>query len=232
MPPATLFAEVRSLAPGEVLEVGDGRIEERRIDRPLGAYVDRGRYEELARMPVGHALDELDRTLAESVHVWAGCGAELGLALSGGVDSAVLAALGRRSDMRVAVHLSVPDDPRLDERRTAEEIARHVGIGLEVVEMSGVEYRRRLARTTWANEMPLWHMQCVGFDLIYERAQALGLRALMTGEGVGGPLGVEGGRHSSAFWLIPSLSALRRLPSSVGRALHRLACAEAGAAVR
>ena len=75
----------------------------------------------------------------------------------------------------------------------AQKVAKHLGVLIDVRPMSGQSYRREIARVTHSNEMPLWHMQCVGFHLRLN-ARAAGVKVLLAGDTLGPLLGVATGR--------------------------------------
>lgn len=197
--PGTLFEGIEVVPPGHVLVV-DGKSRSPVLQRyHRGAdEVDEALYHRYARGDPAGFLDDLDARLRASV---AECMQDLGpvgVALSGGVDSSIITAMASRLGEITALHVSVPQVRQLDERSAAETVAKHVHVPIDVLPMSGETYRRELARATYANEMPMWHMQCVAFYLLARRARELGMRCLLSGDTVGALLGADDGRH--LFW--------------------------------
>ena len=213
LPPETLFEGVMSLPPGHLLEIEkDAKEPACRCYYRLLDHIDASRYQSYARMSETEILQVLDQLLQQNVVHYLVGEVPAGIMLSGGVDSAVITAVAARHRSITGFHLSVPEDPRLDERAMAEKVAKQVGIPLTTVAASGEAFRRELATVISHNEMPLWHMQCVGFHLLVQRAKQMGIKMLLTGDSLGGLMGAETGRHQALKWLTPVRGGLRRLP--------------------
>jgi asparagine synthase (glutamine-hydrolysing) len=86
--PLTIFAEARKLRPGFSLAWRDGDVTERRFARPTPAPADRVR-----KGPADQLAAELRETMRDSVRAHLVADVPVGVLLSGGVDSAGLAAL-------------------------------------------------------------------------------------------------------------------------------------------
>ena len=229
MPPETLFDGVMSVSPGHLIEIASGRATPvcRRY-YSAGEHVNPSLYRDFATRPVTEVVDELDEALKQSTVECLSGDAPVGVALSGGVDSAFMTAIAARHKPVVAFHLSVPDDPRLDERRMAEDIARHLGVELLSHSISGEEFRRELAQVTYLNEMPLWHLQCVGFRMLALRAGETGVKALLSGEHL---LGFSSSRHLVHRWLSRVRNGLTRLPDTISNPIQKAVLASKGITV-
>jgi asparagine synthase (glutamine-hydrolysing) len=222
MPPGTLFEGVMSVPPGHLLEIPKQATEPScRCYYRLLDHIDASRYQSYARMSETGILQVLDQLLQQNVIQYLVGEVPAGIMLSGGVDSAVIAAVAARHRGITGFHLSVPEDPRLDERAMAEEVAKEAGIPLITVAASGEAFRRELATVIRHNEMPLWHMQCVGFHLLAQRAKQEGIKMLLTGDSLGGLMGAETGRHQALKWLTPVRGGLRRLPERYQNAMTK-----------
>ncbi len=128
--PHSAYVRADKLLPGEALSLGpDG---ERRWRYWDAEEVWRhGLAEPLAEplaKSAGDAEDELERLLADSVGLRAISDAPLGLFLSGGVDSSLVAALLARQGGPVRSFCIGFEDPGLDESPHAEAVARHLGL--------------------------------------------------------------------------------------------------------
>src|SRR6266852_8205394 len=84
--PLTIFTEIRKLPPGRLLLWEEGRLELRRFARPAPA-------EELREDEEAELVEELRSRLRDSVRAHLVSDVPVGVLLSGGVDSAFLAAL-------------------------------------------------------------------------------------------------------------------------------------------
>lgn len=228
MPPATMFQGILAVQPGTAVEftVGEGS------PRTVRYYVQRKEvdpavYAELQRAGTRRVVSDIDQLLIGSVADCMNGGAPTGVLLSGGVDSAVVTALARGNREITAYHLSIPEDPRIDERTAAERVARETGVPFRVYAMSQQAYQQELAETTYHNEMPLWHMQLVPYHLLVKEAARDGTRILLAGDSIGPLLGAEAGRHKAWRWLGPALKLLGHAPTAISAALFKLAQARA-----
>jgi asparagine synthase (glutamine-hydrolysing) len=117
--PRTIFRDVQLLPPGTWLKFGSGRLET-------------GRFWELARArprPAGPAAQqEFERLVAEATRVRLVSDAPLGVFLSGGVDSALVAALAQREGAKPLRTYSVGfEEAAFDERPKARRVAERLG---------------------------------------------------------------------------------------------------------
>ncbi|HET8649872.1 MAG TPA: asparagine synthase-related protein [Gemmatimonadales bacterium] len=228
MAPATMFQGILAVEPGSAVEltVGGG------APRTVRYYVQRSevdpaRYAELQRAGAQRVVSDIDQLLIGSVADCMDGGAPTGVLLSGGVDSAVVTALARGNREITAYHLSIPEDPRIDERGMAERVARETGVAFRLYAMSQQAYQQELAETTYYNEMPLWHMQVVPYHLLVKEAARDGTRILLAGDSIGPLLGAEAGRHKAWRWLKPALKLLDHAPDALSAAVFKLAQARA-----
>jgi asparagine synthase (glutamine-hydrolysing) len=86
--PLTIFAEARKLPPGTLLAWRDGEVQQRRYARPAPVAAEQAR-----RGPADELAAELRETLRDSIRAHLVADVPVGVLLSGGVDSAGIAAL-------------------------------------------------------------------------------------------------------------------------------------------
>lgn len=119
--PRTIDPRVSKLPAGTLLTAGREGVQVARywdIANRLAPF--EGSYEE--------ALDALDEILNTAVAIRLRSDVPLGVFLSGGVDSSLVAAVAaRQSDRRILTFSVGFDDPRFDERVHAARIAEHIG---------------------------------------------------------------------------------------------------------
>lgn len=225
LPPRTLFRGIRTLPQGHLLEASaDNRRLESHAYYELAKQVDPARYAENARRPVAEIQTTLESTLDEVVSSQMHGRHDVGIMLSGGVDSAVIGAMAARHENVPAYNFSVAGDPRLDERPMAQEVARALGLSLHSIVVDREMYGRELAHTTHANEIPVWHMQCVPIQLLARRAREDGIGLLLSGVSVGPLLGAATSRQR---WILPP-PFLGRLPDSAFRVARKAVYAGSG----
>ncbi|HET6468558.1 MAG TPA: asparagine synthase-related protein [Geminicoccaceae bacterium] len=232
MPPATGFAGVRALPQGCALELPPGATAGQPVPFADGAALaEPARYRELDRAGEAAVLDELERRLLLGVERACAGRARVGVLLSGGIDSALLAAMARRFTEVTAFTVAMAGGPGLDESEAARATAAALGVPIEVLPVSPTEYARSVAAATREAEAPLHHVTNVGFNValgpLLARAAAMGFDRVLAGDYAGTVLGAPTG-PASLRWLLPIGSVLRRAPADVAPALGKLGLAAAG----
>jgi asparagine synthase (glutamine-hydrolysing) len=180
----TPFKSVRQLKPGEVAEVIYGRMAPLRVrsavPAPLpGSPPPRGEAE---------ALERLDRVLEDAVTAHQRCDAPMGLFLSGGVDSAVIAAMmSRLNDKAVVAYtcgFTAPagQPPLRDERGQADRVAQALSLDWREVRMGEEDFWRLLPEIAWALDEPTADDAVLPMYRLAEAAKGA-LKVVLTGEG-------------------------------------------------
>jgi asparagine synthase (glutamine-hydrolysing) len=119
--PLTIFREVRKLPPGHLLIWEDGRLELRRFARPAPL-------EELREDEEAELVEELRSRLRDSVRAHLVSDVPVGVLLSGGVDSAFLAALAAEESTEPLRTFSIGFEERsFDELAGARLVAERYG---------------------------------------------------------------------------------------------------------
>ena len=136
--PLTIFREIRKLPPGHLLIWEDGRLELRRFARPAPL-------EELREDEEAELVEELRSRLRDSVRAHLVSDVPVGVLLSGGVDSAFLAALAAEESSEPLRTFSIGF-----EERSFDELA---GARL-VAERYGTEHRELVLRPDAALLLP------------------------------------------------------------------------------
>jgi asparagine synthase (glutamine-hydrolysing) len=188
LPPRTLFRGIETLPNGHLREIGaPGSAPESRPYYDITKVVDPERYADYASRSDAEMMDILDATLERVVkNQIEGQRGGVGVLLSGGVDSTMIAAMATKNAEIKAYNFSFwSKDSVLDERRNAEKVAVKLGLPLQSISFDGETYRSELARALWLFETPLWHLQAVAMHLLARRAFADGTRILLSGVSVG-----------------------------------------------
>jgi len=121
--PLTIFREVRKLPAGHLLVWEDGRIKLERFARPTPAPVEELRGDEEAEL-----AEELRARLRDSVRAHLVSDVPVGVLLSGGVDSALLAALAAEESSEPLRTFSIGFEERsFDELADARRVAERYG---------------------------------------------------------------------------------------------------------
>jgi asparagine synthase (glutamine-hydrolysing) len=121
--PLAIFREIRKLQPGHVLVWEDGRIEVTRYARPAPVAADDVRHDEEAEL-----VEELRARLRDSVRAHLVSDVPVGVLLSGGIDSSVLAALAAEEVSEPLRTFSIGFEERsFDELGDARLVAERYG---------------------------------------------------------------------------------------------------------
>ena len=197
----TVYRGVRRLKPGEVAEVVYGRPAPKRIRSPLP------KPDPTPRDEAG-LLATLDRVLEDSVTVHQRSDVPYGLFLSGGIDSAVIAAMMARLNERPVTAFTCGFEVRSgktgvrDERAAAEKVARALNLDWREVTFGEDDFWRVLPEIAWALDEPTTDYAVLPTYKLAEAAKGE-LKVVLTGEG-GDELFAGYGRYRRALrpaWL-------------------------------
>jgi asparagine synthase (glutamine-hydrolysing) len=195
----TPFKGVRRLKPGEVAEVIYGRLAPRRV-RPalLGPAPGSRPFKSEAE-----AVEALDKALEDSVRVHQRSDVPYGLFLSGGVDSAAIAAVMARLNERPVTAFTcgftVPTGHGVvrDERGPAEKVARALNMDWREVAFGEEDFWRILPQVASALDDPTTDYAVLPTYKLAEAAKGT-LTVVLTGEG-GDELFAGYGRYRRAL---------------------------------
>lgn len=204
--PFTLIRGVTKLEPGQMLRVhADGRRERRIYWRPpLETTASHGRLDALAE-ELGDLLQTVTRAhLAADVPV--------GIFLSGGLDSSLLAALAGGSRPVKAWAARYPDAyPGYDESKWAQRVADYLGVPLELVDLGGAADPEAMRELAYYLDEPMADPTAVPLDGL-ARAAGREETVMLSGEGAD-----ELFAGYAGYGEADSLARLRRIPEGVRR---------------
>ncbi|THD72250.1 asparagine synthase (glutamine-hydrolyzing) [Phenylobacterium sp.] len=195
----TLFQGLRRLAPGEVVEVRDGRIasnwRQGWLSKPPLIPPKAETQAELRTVPQRpmdprlrgderELLDELDRVLEDSVRVHQRSDVPYGLFLSGGIDSASIATLMARLNERPVTAFTCGFDApgATDERAQAERVARTLNLDWRETNFGEADFWRIAPEVAWALDDPTADYATLPTYKLAEAAKGT-LTVVLTGEG-------------------------------------------------
>lgn len=121
--PRSIYQHVHKLAPGHVLELTRGG---QPVVRRYWGVLDDFRSTE-PQASEEELADELEALISDACRIRTASEASVGVFLSGGVDSSVVAAMLKRDGSAMRTFTIGFDDPRYNEAHHAEEVARHLG---------------------------------------------------------------------------------------------------------
>ncbi|WP_374656898.1 asparagine synthase (glutamine-hydrolyzing) [Phenylobacterium sp.] len=174
----TIFQGLRRLAPGEIVEIVDGKVipRETRPSVPATPPSRRGGEDDLIR--------RLDAVLQDSVKVHQRSDVPYGLFLSGGIDSATIATLMARLNERPVTAFTCGFDApgARDERAAAERVARALDLDWRETTFDEADFWRIAPQVAWAMDDPTADYATLPTYKLAEAAKGT-LTVVLTGEG-------------------------------------------------
>ncbi|HIC7213044.1 asparagine synthase-related protein [Burkholderia stabilis] len=128
---------------------------------------------------------DLETVLRASLQRALDSGKRVALALSGGLDSALLLALLRElgAQQHVTSYILATDMPDYCERDAALELATQMQATVKIVRVTEADFVAALPRTTHAVEEPMFNLHPVAKLLLAEAMAADGVEVAITGDG-------------------------------------------------
>jgi asparagine synthase (glutamine-hydrolysing) len=173
--PETLLEGVRKLPAGSTLEIDAG-----------GWDAQPRRYWQLALVPPidGNPVERMRHALDEAVTLTLRSDAPVGIALSGGLDSGVIAAMAsrRRTDL-TAFTVGYPGRRDHDEREAARALASSLGVPWFSAELPTSEFASFFPRMVELLDEPIADVAAYGHYAVSKLAASHGVKVLLTGIG-------------------------------------------------
>lgn len=173
--PATLFRDVQSLLPGHAFTYRAGTL------RSFPYFTPR-EIHPLITDPE-HAVRELESQLQRAVTLQLVSDVPLGILLSGGVDSGLIAALGHDGRPGMPAFTLRHAAEGYDETPYARRVAERYHLPLSVIDVSQYELPDLLRRATWFYDDPLIQTNTLGLYLLCREINACGVKVVLSGEG-------------------------------------------------
>ena len=164
-PERSFFAAVRAVAPGhELIRTAEGF-----ATRPVPVEPLEGDLPALLRAALAEAMREAPAPIA--------------VALSGGLDSALVLALAHELEAETKAVVLAPEMHGYGELEVATQTARQVGAEIVVAHVSAADFRAATPDAIAAMEVPLYNLHPVGKLLLARAARQAGFATLLTGDG-------------------------------------------------
>lgn len=134
-------------------------------------------------------VDQVRDTVQDAVRLRLRADVPVGILLSGGVDSSIIAAcvshLSQEERQQIAVLSAVSPGQTGDESPFIDQVANHLGIEpIKVGTAWGADESIELLRSvTWMNDAPLGSFSNVAFYLLMQRAAEAGIKVVLSGQG-------------------------------------------------
>jgi asparagine synthase (glutamine-hydrolysing) len=178
----TLFRGINKLLPGHILVYEDGRVRtEQYWDVPLDAEDETGS-EDVSRSD-SETVRRFRELLEESVRLRMMSEVPLGVFLSGGIDSSVIAALTARQMDRPLQTFSVAfSDRAFNELNYSRQVADAIGADRHEVVIDDQDFFSALPRLVWHEDEPIAHPSSVPLYFVSKLARER-VTVVLTGEG-------------------------------------------------
>lgn len=168
LPDRTVVSGVRALPPGHCL-----------IETPAGLHAQAAPVE----VGMGTRLD-LRQALRNALSQTLASGKRCGLALSGGLDSALLLALlGELDALDTPVYVLATGMPGYCEKAQAQELAAQFGVPVNVIDVTASDFVQALPDAARVVEEPMFNLHPVAKMLLARAMAADGVELAITGDG-------------------------------------------------
>ena len=176
-PPFTFFEGVKKLGAGEYLTCKAGKVEVKR-------YYDILHVKPNIITSEDEALRVLEKRLDEALELRLSAEAGIASLLSGGIDSAFLAANAKKKGMPLHTFtLGYNEYQNYDERKNASETAEFLGVKNSIVEIDRNRFIDASDEVLDTLDEPLNDPAAVPLYLLFEEIAKEGYRVVMSGEG-------------------------------------------------
>ncbi len=174
----TLFKDVRSLPPGHLLIVERGR-------ETLKSYWDWTFGEGAGRtdLSMDEAAEAVHALLADAVRLQLRADVPVGAYLSGGLDSAGIAALAKEHVRRLRTFSITFEDPEYDESAYQRRMAEHLGVEHSAIRCSDEDIGKVFPDLIWHTETPVLRTAPAPLMLLSRHVHECGFKVVLTGEG-------------------------------------------------
>lgn len=135
------------------------------------------------------ASEQIKKAIYHSVDIRLRSDVPVGLFLSGGIDSSILAAVSselcEKQNSEIKFLSIVSDDPTTDESQFVDMVSKH--LKKEAIKINinnnAREFWELLPKIVWHNDEPIISFASIAYFKMIEAARAEGLKVLLTGQG-------------------------------------------------
>lgn len=178
--PRTMFAGISSLPPGHLLRAAGGRVETREYWDFVYPRHDEAVYDR----PEEDYAEELRVRLVESIRYRLQADVPVGIYLSGGLDSSLIAGMvARETDERPTTFSVDFRDAAFTEGRFQRLVSERVGFPHHEIEFGAEEVAERLRRVVRHAECPLKESYDTASLALSAAVRASGVKVILNGEG-------------------------------------------------
>ncbi|RYD56903.1 MAG: asparagine synthase (glutamine-hydrolyzing) [Sphingobacteriales bacterium] len=176
----TVFSNVFHVKPGHYIEI-NGTVKETCYFK-LTDLIDPEYYMRQARKGEQELFEEFENTLSASITSMLMSDAPMGIFVSGGIDSSLIAALTTKSQKMDLFTANVVG--KYSEVEDARALSRQLNLQLHEYEFREEYFTRDYVNCTWHMESPIiTHVNAIPFSGVARLAHSKGVKAVLTGEG-------------------------------------------------
>lgn len=161
----TMFEGIKKLKPSHFYRFQNGNIIADKFDPYVGSESTQKNFLE----------KEVKQQLISDVDV--------GLLLSGGVDSSLISILAKKNSFGNVTAFCLSAGGELDETKYAKDVAQKFGINLQVVKMDTSNFKNSFAKWAKFNDDPISDPSSVALFHLCEKINKCGIKVLLSGEG-------------------------------------------------
>ncbi|WP_186400368.1 asparagine synthase (glutamine-hydrolyzing) [Stappia sp. P2PMeth1] len=177
LPHQSGFRGIESLPMGEWARVREGRIERFAYDTLSFAPTE-------AVASEGDAIERIRERMTDAVSLRLRSDVEVGVYLSGGVDSAIVAALARELTPHPLSTFSVEfEDTEFDESAEQRLVAEHLGTRHHARRISHADIAEACPEAVYHAEVPAFRSAFIPMFLLSQRTREAGIKVILSGEG-------------------------------------------------
>lgn len=171
----TMFKHVEQLGPGEWLELTNDRMTK-------GTYWSLE--DDVKRQPLDLKSSDVLDLLSDSVKLRLRADTEVGVLLSGGLDSSAVTCLAARNQSSKVHAFCTVDTPPVDEAEGTNHVAAmYPNVVVHLDKMSAQDFYADLNRCIWHQEEPFADGSMVAHFRLMKVARENGIKVLLTGQG-------------------------------------------------
>lgn len=182
--PRTMFRGIFNLPPGRMIDVRDGDLQVRKYWEP--SFPD---LRQVPRVPDGELVEKFRELLEDSVRFRLIADVPVGVFVSGGIDSCVIAYLAKQlSGRRIRTYSIGHESDYYDESKYSDLMAQVLQSDHHKLMIRPEQIAEGLAQLVWRVEAPSCKTSCAAYMLLYQLARQSST-VVLTGEGADEALG-------------------------------------------
>ncbi len=172
----THIRQIKRVLPAERFIIGDGKISFQKYWKPA--------FNQSYQGSLNNAVEDLRNALSDAVKISTRSDVPVGVLLSGGIDSSMIAALAAENGSNVqAITAGYEGNHDCDEREAAKAFARRLKLPWHSIELSEANFENYFKEFMRVLDEPVADPASIPQWGIYKAAKEMGIKVLLTGIG-------------------------------------------------